>query len=70
MKKLDHMKSALFIILLCLGYPAAPVLAESHVTGGEIFEALALPAGAVLVPLLAVAGSFELCKVYTSTTTD
>ena len=35
MKKLDHMKSALFIILLCLGYPAAPVLAESHVTGGE-----------------------------------
>ena len=35
MKTLDYTKLALLIILLCLGYPAAPVLAESHVTGGE-----------------------------------
>jgi lipopolysaccharide export system protein LptA len=35
MKRLGHTKSALFIILLCLGYPASPLLAESQVTGGE-----------------------------------
>ena len=35
MKTLDYTKLALLIILLCLGYPAAPVLAESQVTGGE-----------------------------------
>ena len=35
MKGLDYTKSALLIILLFLGYPASPVLAESQVTGWE-----------------------------------
>jgi lipopolysaccharide export system protein LptA len=34
-QRLDYMKSALLIILLCLGYPASLVLAESPVTGSE-----------------------------------
>ncbi|MBW1677014.1 MAG: hypothetical protein JRF30_11220 [Deltaproteobacteria bacterium] len=35
MNRLDHTKSALLIILLCLGYQAAPVLAETQVTECE-----------------------------------
>lgn len=39
MKRLDYTKSALLMILLmCLGYPAALVLAESQVAGGEKHE--------------------------------
>jgi lipopolysaccharide export system protein LptA len=35
MKTPDHTKSALLIVLLCLGYPGPPVLAETQATGSE-----------------------------------
>ncbi len=35
MNRMDYTKSALLIILLCLGYPVSPVLAESPKTGCE-----------------------------------
>ncbi|OEU80370.1 MAG: lipopolysaccharide transport periplasmic protein LptA [Desulfobacterales bacterium C00003060] len=35
MNRLVHMKWALLIVLVCLGYPAAPLFAESRVTGCE-----------------------------------